>query len=352
MPRLIKNVSKKGGLPPGTLMYVGDEKKEKVKIQMISYDENVFDEKEITFIDNAVSQIDPSKITWINISGVHDVKIIEKMGLLLHLHPLVLEDIMNTEQRPKTEIFNNYIFIIVKRFFYSEQNERLNEEQISLILGSNLLISFQEEEFDIFNNVRTRIKESIGLIRNMGADFLAYTIIDIIVDDYFLVLEKISNMIERFEEDLIKKPQQEILHLLFKSRREILILEKSILPLREVINGLEKTKFIDKSTYLFFKDIYDHIIHILDMIELFRNIMIEMINLYLSSVSNKLNEVMKLLTIVSTIFIPITFLASLYGMNFLYIPGSNMHYGFFILLFLMILISIAMLIYFKKINWL
>ena len=352
MPRLIKNVSKKVGLPPGTLMYVGDEKKEKVKIQMITYDENVFEEKEITFIDKAVSQIDPSKITWINISGVHDVKIIEKMGLLLHLHPLVLEDIMNTEQRPKTEIFNNYIFIIVKRFFYSEQKDRLNEEQISLILGSNLLVSFQEQECDIFNNVRTRIKENVGLIRNMGADFLTYTVIDIIVDDYFLILEKVSNMIEKIEEDLIKKPQQEIIHLLFKSRREILILQKSILPLREVINGLEKTKFIDKSTYLFFKDIYDHIIHILDMIELFRNIMIEMINVYLSSVSNKLNEVMKLLTIVSTIFIPITFLASLYGMNFLYIPGSNLYYGFFILLFLMILISITMLIYFKKIKWL
>ncbi len=352
MPRLIKNISKKAGLPPGTLLYVGDDKKEKVKIHMITYDENIFDEKEITFIDNTVSQIDRSKITWINISGVHDVKIIEKIGLLLHLHPLVLEDIMNTEQRPKTEIFNDYIFIILKRFFYSEEKERLNEEQISMILGSNLLVSFQEQEFNIFNNVRTRIRENVGLIRNRGADFLTYTIIDIIVDDYFLILEKVSNLIEKIEEDLIKKPQQEIVHLLFKSRREILILQKSILPLREVINGLEKTKFIDKSTYLFFKDIYDHIIHILDMIELFRNIMIEMINVYLSSVSNKLNEVMKLLTIVSTIFIPITFLASLYGMNFLYIPGSNLHYGFFILLFLMVLISIAMLIYFKKIKWL
>ncbi|MFX1444625.1 MAG: magnesium/cobalt transporter CorA [Promethearchaeota archaeon] len=352
MPKLIKNISKKAGLPPGTLLYVGDEKKEKVKIQMITYDKNEFDEKEITFIDDAVSQMDRSKITWIKISGVHDVKIIQKIGDLLHIHPLVLEDIMNTEQRPKTEIFNDYIFIILKRFYFSEQKERLNEEQISIILGSNLLVSFQEQEFDTFNNVRIRIKENMGVIRNMGADFLTYSIIDIIVDDYFKILEKLSNMIEKIEEDFIKNPEQEILQLLFKVRREILILQKSILPLREVINGLEKTKFIDQSTYLFFKDIYDHIIHILDMIELLRNIMIEMINLYLSSVSNKLNEVMKLLTIVSTIFIPITFLASLYGMNFLFLPGSNLYYGFFILLILMLLISITMLIYFRKIKWL
>jgi len=354
MAKIVKKRSKKTGLPPGTLIHIGDKKTENVEITLINYDEVQYQEREINKIKECFPFGDKPTVTWLNINGIHDVEIMRKIGEYVGLHPLILEDIMNTDQRPKIEDFGDFIFIILKMLYCcNEKKDEIEIEQVSLILGSNFVISFQERKGDVFNSIRERIRRGRGRIRKSGADYLAYTLIDAIVDSYFVILEGTGDKIEEIEEKLITNPKPETLQTIHNLKRDMIFLRKSVWPLREVISGLERTEssLIEESTVIYLRDVYDHSIQVIDTIETFRDMISGMLDIYLSSISNKMNEVMKVLTIIATIFIPLTFIAGIYGMNF-YIPELELRWGYFAVLSIMAVVSIIMLIFFRKKKWL
>jgi len=354
MPRLIKRLSKTIGLAPGTLMHVGDKRTERVKITIIDYDEKEFQEKEIRTIEESFHFRDTSTVTWINIDGIHEVEIIEKIGSHFGFHPLMLEDIVNTGQRPKLEDFEDYIFIVLKMLYFDEKAGEINAEQVSLIIGSNFVISFQEKEGDVFNHIRERIRSAKGRIRKTGADYLAYSLLDAIVDNYFLILEKSGERIGAMEEKVVANPTPQTLQIIHHLKRDIIFLRKSVWPLREVVNVLERSesKLIKKTTRIFLRDVYDHAIQVIDTIETYRDMVSGILDIYLSSVSNRMNEVMKVLTIIATIFIPLTFIAGIYGMNFQYMPELGWRFGYAMVWFVIGIVSFIMIAYFKRKKWL
>lgn len=345
--------SKKAGLPPGSLIHIGSRYAEKSKITLIRYDETFFAEKEISSIADFRSEKDRQGITWINIDGLQDIKLFEDIGELFGLHPLVLEDILNTDQRPKMQDYGDYIYIVLKNF-HGQDNGNLLSEQVSIILGMNFILSFREKESGLFEPIREKIRNNKGRIRKEGADYLAHAIIDNIVDNYFVVLENLEEKIEYLEDDLVKRPTPSILQAMHILKRELILLRKSLWPLREAVNALERSDspLINKSTGIYFKDIYDHIIAVIDTMETFRDMLSGMLDIYLSSMSNKLNEVMKVLTIIATIFMPLTLLAGVYGMNFKYMPELEFRWGYFGVLGIMLVVALLMLMYFKKKKWL
>jgi magnesium transporter len=353
MRRFIIKRSQKAGLPPGTLVHIGERKAEKTRIRVIDYDEKQFQEMEAETIEVCFPFRDSSTVTWINIDGIHQVDIIEKLGSCYNLHPLLLEDILNTEQRPKMEDFGDYIFIVLKMLDFGE-NGVIEAEQVSLVFGPNYVISFQEHEGDVFNSVRERIRNNKGRVRKSGADYLAYVLIDSIVDNYFSILENIGERIEATEQQLAENPTMETLHAIRELKKEMIFLRKSIWPLREVINNLERgeSPLIKESLNAFLRDVYDHTIQIIDTVESLRDMISGLLDVYLSSISNRMNEVMKVLTIFASIFIPLTFVAGIYGMNFKFMPELEWTWGYFAVLIVMALAAGAMLVYFKRKRWL
>ena len=353
MRRLIRKRSEKAGLPPGTLVYVGEKKVENVKITIIDYDETQITEKEAAAIEECFPFKDKPTVTWINIDGLHEVDIIEKLGNHFGLHPLLLEDILNTEQRPKMEESENYIFFVLKMIFSVDEDKEIKAEQVSLILGHNFVISFQEREGDVFNPVRDRIRKSKGRIRKVGADYLAYALLDAIVDSYFSVLENVGEKIEDTEQQLTLNPTTQTLQLIRKLKNEMIFLRKSVWPLRELISGFLRleTSLVQQSTVVYIRDVYDHTIQVIDTIESYRDMISGMLDIYLSSISNRLNEIMKVLTIIATIFMPLTFLAGVYGMNFKHMPELEWTWGYPASLGLMLGISLTMLFFFRRKRW-
>jgi len=354
MPRLIKQRSRKAGLSPGTLVHIGEKRAEKTRISIIEYDEKNFQEREVAKIEECFPLKDAPNLTWINIDGIHQAEIIETLGKHFGLHPLLQEDILNTDQRPKVEDHGTHIFIVLKTLSYDDNTKEIRIEQVSIVLGANFVISFHEGEGDIFNLIRSRIKNTIGRHRKMGADYLAYTLMDAIVDHYFIVLELLGERIEFLEEALVADPKPTTLREIHKLKRELIFLRKSVWPLREVVSILERgeSALIQSSMVIFLRDVYDHTIQIIDSVETFRDIVSGMLDIYLSSMSNKMNEVMKVLTIIATIFIPLTFIAGVYGMNFKYMPELEMHWGYFMILGVMSVVALGMIIYFWKKKWL
>ena len=354
MPRQIKRRSKKSGLPPGTLVHIGEKKAETSKITIMDYDETHSQEKEIKKIEECFIFKDKPTVTWMNVDGLHQVEILEKLGECYGLHPLVLEDILNTDQRPKMEDYGEYIYIVLKALDYNDKSNEIETEQISLILGSNFVFSFQEREGDTFDPIRERIRNGKGRIRSMGADYLAYALVDSIVDNYFIILEKLGEKIEFLEDKLVSHPTPETLQTIHHLRREMIFLRKAVWPLREVINSLERgeSSLVKESTRLYLRDVYDHTIQTIDTIETYRDMVSGMLDIYLSSVSNRLNSVMKVLTIIATIFMPLTFLAGVYGMNFKYMPELGWRLGYPFIWLIMIGIGVLMLIFFRKKKWL
>ena len=344
--------SKKAGLSPGSLIHVGRKYTEKSKITLIRYNETFFVEKEVASIADLLSEKNNEGITWINIDGL-DAKLIEDVGGIYGLHPLIQEDILNTDQRPKTEDFGNYIYIVLKNF-YNQNNGSLPPEQVSIILGNNFILSFMETQTALFEPIRERLRKNKGRIRKAGADNLAHAIMDNVVDNYFFVLEELEERIEYLEDDLVKQTTPVNLQAIHSLKRELILLRKSLWPLREAISVLERSEsaLITESTHIYFKDIFDHVIAIIDTVETFRDMISGMMDIYLSTISNRLNEVMKVLTIIATIFMPLTFLAGVYGMNFKYMPELEWRLGYFGVLGFMLTIAILMLIYFKKKKWL
>jgi len=354
MPRFIKKQLRKAGTSPGTLIHIGEQKVDETQVTLIDYDEEHLQERVLDGIEEAFPLKDLPTVTWINIDGLHQLDIIEKVGQHFNIHPLVLEDIVNTGQRPKTEEFEDLIFVVLKMLHYDENLEKITSEQFSLVLGPNFLISFQEIQGDVFRTVRERIRKPKTRIRKAGCDYLAYALIDAIVDHYFLILEKLGENIEALEEDLLENPSPETLQTLHEMKREMIYLRKQIWPIRELINSLVKgeSSLINESTRLFFRDIYDHTIQIIDTIESYRDILSGMLDIYLSTLSNKMNEVMKVLTIIATIFIPITFVAGIYGMNFKFMPELEWRWGYVMVWAIIVVVVGIMISYFKKKQWL
>ena len=360
MRRFTRRGSKKLGLPPGSLVHVGEKKIERPRITIIDYDEKKLEEREVKKVEECFPFKKTSTVTWINVDGLHETDIIDKIGMHFGLHPLLLEDILNTEQRPKMEDFGDYIFVVLKMLYCGEGNNDIESEQMSLILGPNFVISFQEREGDIFNIVRERIRASKGRMRKSGSDYLAYALMDAIVDNYFTILEKLGERIEYLEEELVKNPNPKTLQEIHRLKREMIFLRKSVWPLREVISGLQRgeSSLIKKTTNIYLRDVYDHTIQVIDTVETYRDMTSGMLDIYLSSLSNRMNEVMKVLTIIATIFIPLTFITGLYGMNFnpevspFNMPELNWHWGYVFAWAVMIIMALLMFAYFRRKKWL
>ena len=354
LPSLYKKPSHKTGLPPGTLVHTGDEKAEPVQIYLIDYDETKVEEKPLDSPQQFSVLRQTTSNSWINLDGIHNVELIEQFGQHFELHPLVLEDIAHTGQRPKMEDYDACLYIVLKMLQYNEQKQAVESEQVSMILGPHYLITFQERQGDVFEIVRQRIRTGKGRIRKMGCDYLAYSLIDAIVDNYFHILETFSERIERLEDVLLNEPTDVVLGQIHSLKRELTLLRKSVWPLRELVAGLDRLEsgLIKKGTKVFIRDLYDHTIQIIDTIESFREVVSGMMDLYMSAVSNRMNAVMKVLTIIATVFMPLGFVAGVFGMNF-DMPELKWQWaypvGFWVVI---VAIMVTMIIYFKRKKWL
>jgi len=353
VPRLIKKRSKKAGLPPGTLIHIGEKTSEATRVNLWEYDEKDFQESRLENFEACFSFKPEPIITWVNVAGIHQVEIFEKLGACFSLHPLVLEDILNSDQRPKMEQYGDDLYIVLKMLSYDESRDEVQAEQVSLVLRGNVVLSFQESEKNLFAGLLDRLRNGKGRIRKMGADYLAYAILDLIVDHYFLVLERIGERIEKLEEKLLSDPKAPTLQRLQQLKREMLFLRKWVWPLREVLSSLERGELeqIREGTRIYLRDVYDHAVQVLDTIEIFREMLSGMVDIYLSSLNNRMNAIMKVLTIIATIFMPLTFLAGVYGMNFKYMPELEWPWGYPLVLALMAGIGIAMLLLFRRKKW-
>jgi magnesium transporter len=338
---------------PETSLFTGTRKMEKVKLSYIRYNENLYEEKGNSTPTECANLCRSSDIVWINVDGIHDLGVIEEIGTLFNIHSLTVEDLVNTRQRPKFEDFDRYLFIVLKMLSYSDIYIGMETEQVCMILGKNYVITFQEKPGDVFDTVRERIRGSKGRIREKGADYLAYALIDAVVDSYFLIIEIIGDRIETVEDQVALNPVPEIISRIHRFKRALLFMRRTVWPLREEIALLEKSgsDLVGKPTAIFFRNLYDHTIQVIDTIETYRDIVSSMHDTYLSSLSNRMNEVMKFLTILATIFIPLTFITGVYGMNFRYMPELYWKFGYWIALGIMLIISAGMLAFFKKKKW-
>jgi magnesium transporter len=352
MSRHRHKLSKKVGMSPGTLHIEGEPSTGPVRITVIDYDSSRYEEKQVKNIEECFPYRDTSTVTWINIYGLTNTDVLEKIGRHFAFHPLILEDLLNTEQRPKLEDLESYLYLTIKMLTTGDKEQQVSVEHVSMILGSNYLISFQENVGDVFDPVRERLRRE-GRIRKFGPDYLAYALIDDIVDNYFLVMEKLEERVEDLEEELVVQSSQQSLSKINKLKKDMIFLRKAVWPLREMINCLDRddSPLIKDETRIYFRDVYDHIIQVIDTLETFRDMVSGMIDIYLSSLSYKMNEIMKVLTLIATIFIPLTFVAGVYGMNFENMPELRHPYGYFIIWGVMIGVVIVMLLYFRKRQW-
>lgn len=355
MVEKVKKRSAKAGLPPGVLVHVGTQKVTASRVRILDYDERGAREKNEALLDDCLSFRDRETVTWIDIEGLQDVGLLEGLGHCYGLHPLILEDILNTDQRPKTDDMGDYLYVVLKMLDFDPSSLDIVSEQVSIVFGRNFVISLQEgHEGDLFEPLRERIRTGKGRMRRLGPDYLAYSLLDTIIDHYFVIMEKFAERIEALEEDLVSDPGPETLRQIHHLKREMIYLRKSAWPLRELVNALEKSEseLIRPATKVFLRDLYDHAIHIVDSIETYREMLSSMLDIYLSSISNRMNQVMKVLTIIATIFMPLTFLAGIYGMNFQHMPELGWSWGYPLVLLLMLALAGAMIHFFKKKNWL
>ncbi|MFW9954109.1 MAG: magnesium/cobalt transporter CorA [Candidatus Thorarchaeota archaeon] len=343
----------KVGLPPGTVVHTGLKLVESIRIMSIDYSPQKMEKIDTATPAQCVPPSEPEVMRWINVNGVHDVKSIETIASNFGVHPVIIEDISSTEQRPKLEMVDGTLFIVVRSFSYDEDSETIASEQISFILGDNFVLSFQESANPIFEPIIKRLHQQGTRIRITKTDYLTYALVDLLIDNYFVVLEKIGDIIEELENDLIKQPSREMLSRIYQLKRNLILFRRFVWPLREVVFRLsrEAPSLINESTQIYLRDLYDHVIRITDLLETYRDSLTGMLDIYLSSVSNRMNEVMRVLTVISTIFIPLTLLASIYGMNFQYMPETQWVWGYPFLLISMVIIGIVLLIYFRGKEW-
>ncbi|ADH84789.1 magnesium/cobalt transporter CorA [Desulfurivibrio alkaliphilus] len=359
--RVLGNAPLKAGLPPGTPIHVGERKTERVNITVLHYDRHGCREETTEKAEQCRFYHDREGVSWINVDGLHHVDIIEKVSACFKLHPLTVEDICNTTQRPKLDIFDDYLFLVARTQTYDQARGALASDQISIILGKNFLLTFQESPTPIFAGVRHRINSGKGKIRTMGPDYLAYALLDAVVDSYFQTLENLGEEIETLEEEVLSAPRRENAEKIHRLKREMILLRKSVWPMREILNSLlrhDETELIDPAINIYLKDLYDHTIQVIDTVETYRDITAGLLDIYLGSLSNRMNEAIKVLTMFATIFIPLTFIAGVYGMNFdpeaspWNMPELGWTFGYPLVLALMLAVAGGMLYYFKRKGWL
>ncbi|MFP4846135.1 magnesium/cobalt transporter CorA [Winogradskyella sp. PE311] len=349
-----KDAQKHVGQVPGTLIYTGKKSDKDFQVECFDYTKAKIEESVLLNIEDAINYKDTDSVTWINVDGLKHTGQIENIGKQYDLHPLVLEDIVNTTQRPKIDEYDDYMFVVLKMLYY-DKNESIVIEQVSFILGKNYVITFQESEGDVFESIRERLRLANGRIRGLKSDYLMYALIDAVVDNYFNIIEVLGNKIEDLETELFEGHARDNVNIEVQQlKREILKVRRAIFPLREIINRIEKGEhpLIYKRTITYYRDIYDHLIQVSENIDIYREMIWSLMDMYMTTISNKMNEVMKVLTIMSSIFIPLTFLAGIYGMNFEHIPELKYENGYFILLGVMLIIFVALLAYFKRKKWL
>jgi magnesium transporter len=354
MPRSSKRRSHKRGLAPGSLVFIGEKGTGAVQMTVIDYNEETFQEQKLDTVEQCLPFKKKPTVTWLNIDGLNDVEAIRRVGETFDLHPLILEDIVNTTQRPKFDDFEKYLFVVLKMMTFNDEVNRIDIEQVSLVLGDNFVISFQERVGDVFEAVRERLRQGKGRIRKAGSDYLLHALIDAVVDNYFIILEKIGDRIEELEETIVADPKPEAMRTIHSLKREMIYLRKSVWPLRELINNMlrSESSLIQDSTHIYLRDVYDHTIQVIDTVETFRDMLTGMHDTYLSGMSNRMNEIMKVLTIFASIFIPLTFIAGIYGMNFSYMPELGWRWSYFGVWGLFIGVTLFMLLYFKRKKWL
>ena len=340
--------------PPGTVKYTGEEMDESVTLLHITYDKDSYDSRNLELIEDFIKNKKVEKSDWLIVQGIHNTDIIEKLGKDINLHPLTMEDIANVFERTKIEPFDNYLFAILKEFNFDEQTDELLENQISIILYMTNVITFYQSKTDFFNPIIQRLESNFGRIRKLGADYLFYSLIDIIIDDYFDLLQELGERIDKIEENLMINPTREILFRIQSTKRDIIHIRKAVFPLRDVINKIIRGDAIQitDAIQIYFRDSHDHVIRVIETLESYRDMVSGLLDIYLSSVSNKMNEIMKVLTIIATLFIPLTFVVGVYGMNFQYMPELAWKYGYLMVWILMIIISLGLVYYFRRKKWL
>lgn len=354
-------LSEKSGTPPGTILYVGRSVDSQVRITLIEYNEKDLHEAIFPNFGDCILNSHEGMVRWINVDGVHNTALVEEICNLFNIHPLTQEDIANTNQRAKYEDYEHYAVCIMKMIYSSKEKPESGEdryitEQLSiLLLDNNTVLSFQEAESgDVFDIIRTRIRQGKGRVRKCGADYLCYALIDAVIDSYFTVLEQIGDEIEDLEEIMLHNPKPQSLNALHRLKRQMVHLRKAVWPMRELLSLVERTEtpLFTQSTFVYLRDAHDHAIRVIDTVETYRDLLSGMMDLYLSSVSNRMNEVMKTLTIITTIFVPLTFLTGVYGMNFEVLPGKNNPLGFWELCIVMLALVLGLLYYFRRRKWL
>ncbi|WP_299839452.1 magnesium/cobalt transporter CorA [uncultured Tenacibaculum sp.] len=351
MSRFITTENNKGEIP-GKPIFIGNQKQKEININLIAYKEDSFVEKELNDINQIFNYIENSYNVWINIDGIHDVEKVKKICNAFNIHTLIIEDIVNTGLRSKSEIEDDYIFTVIKMMFLLN-NQTLNAEQVSMYLTKNILLTFQERKGDVFEPIRERIRNKKGRIRSYSLGYLKYSLLDIIVDNYSSLVELFGEKVEDLEDRILLHPTRNILEDINKNKVELNYFKKNIRPAKESLNNfkIHRTNLISKKEQLFFNDLNDYIIRVYDSLDYSKNMLSEQLTVYSTNVNYKLNEIMKLLTIISVVFIPITFIAGIYGTNFKYIPELNLKYGYFIMWSIIIFVAVSMLIFFKKKQW-
>jgi magnesium transporter len=346
--------AKKLGQPPGTPIYLGQQREGKIDLTIFKYDENGYEEFCAMNSHEVINSIGDDHVTWVNIDGIFMPELVKNIGEGLELHSLTIEDIMNSDHRPKVEVFEDYIHFTMKMLTYNQEHKRIDAEQISFILGDDYVLSFQETPGDVFDPIRDRIRLSKGRVRNKKADYLIHVLIDVIVDNYYIIIDHLQAEIESIEESVIKRSSEADLHSILKLKKELLFLRKSVIPVREAVSALTNTdsELVGDSTRLYLKDVYDHTLHIVDSIENYREMLNSLMDIYLTGLSNRLNNVMRILTVISTIFIPLTFIAGVYGMNFEVIPWAHEEWGFYAVSGIMLVMGVVMLFWLRHKKWL
>ena len=348
-----KSQSVKAGLSPGALVPVATATDEPVRITVMQYDPKGFKEWTAESVDECLDLRSSDQVTWIHVDGLHDLDLFRSFGREFGIHALTLEDIVNTDHRPKAEDMGDYVFITLKMMVPGAAPTEVREEQVSLVLLDGLVISFMEREGEMWAQVRERVRRGIGRLRQRGPDYLAYVLVDAVVDQYFIVLENLGQVVDDQEERLLDFPESDTLQTLYDLRRKVMLIRKNAWPLREMAGMLRRgdSDLILDSTQVFLGDLYDHVMSITDMTEILREMVTAMLELYMNSVNNRMSDVMRVLTVIATIFIPLTFIAGVYGMNFKYMPELEWRWGYVTAVGGMLAIGLALVDYFRRKKW-
>ncbi len=354
MARFFKKREEIKGLSPGSLVFIGNKKVENIRIRVIDYDGTQLKEDTLKDIADGAEFKRTNTVSWINVDGLHDLALMKEIGSTFDLHPLLLEDILNTGQRPKLEEFGNCIFLVLKMLRYDKEKQMIISEQLSMVLGDTFLLTFQEQPGDVFEPVRERIRKQKARIRASGIDYLAYALLDCVVENYVFIVERLGEQIEDIEDEVLEKAEPAVMEKINAFKQEMNFIRKSVRPAREAIIQLSKldSELINEQTTPFLKDLQDLITQAAEAIDTYRDMLSDQLNLYNSVIANRMNDVMKILTIFAAIFIPLTFIAGIYGTNFEYLPELKFKYSYFIFWGAMVAVAGVMLIFFRKKKWL